>query len=1098
MMKMKLNSITAAVCLSLCLLSAPGGFTAFASEGEALQSQGQYRTLKGTVKDSSGQPVVGAGVLVKGTSVGSVTGLDGSFTLSAPEGAVIEVSCIGYKTVTVTADMSPLDIILSEDYEALEETVVIGYGTQKKVNLTGSVGVATSEDIQSRPVTSATQALQGVVPGLVISTNTGQLDQNYSIKVRGTGTIGSGTNSSPLVLIDGMEGDLNTINPQDIESISVLKDASSASIYGSRAAFGVILVTTKKGDEGKSTFNYNNSLRISSPINLPQQMDSYSWAVMMNEAARNQGVNNYYSAETMQKMLDFQAGKLTGTNGLDVSPTNPNSWDDRWFKGYANTDIWSELFKKNVFSQEHNLSLTGGTKAMSYYASFNYLNQNGELNYGDDGFNRYNATIKISSQINRWLKFNASARFMRRDDWRPTRLTSSFYETLGSGNWPNMPVCDANGNTNHDAIRQLTDGGERNARTDRHYYQASVVLEPIKHWVTTLEYNFSKYDGSVKEGYLTYYNYNPQGEEINNGSQSTSIRETSQKQNYNSVNAYSSYENTFGGKHYFKAMAGFQMENYFQHYFDVTKYGLLTEDPDFLEINMTNGLGGKGQELTTATSGYSNEWATAGFFGRINYDYQGKYLFESNVRYDGTSRFRRGSRWQLSPSFSAGWNISKEDFFQPIKQTVSYLKLRASYGVLGNQNTSSYYPTYRTMSLSSSSGSWLQAGAKTNTASVGSLISTSLTWETVKTWNVGVDYGFFNNRLSGSFDYFTRYTENMVGPADQLPNTLGISVPNTNNCDLHTTGWELSISWKDHLSNGFSYGATFNLSDQTTIIDSYPGNKTGSIDSYMEGKETGLIWGYTTIGIAKTQEEMDAHLASLPNGGQTAVGSQWSAGDIMYYDVNGDGKINEGARTWEDHGDLTVIGHSNPHYHFGLDLTASWKGFDLRCFLQGVMKHDFWPGSSAMFWGVKGGYSLWHAVGLVQHTDYFRAEAIGLDGHEIEANLDSYYPRPIFSPNSNGTTYGIKNQKCQTRYLQDASYMRLKNLQIGYTLPKKWMNRIDVESCRLFVSGENLLTLTRLAKMYDPETCTYTPSSNQSGKVYPLSSTWSFGVSLTL
>lgn len=538
-------------------------------------------------------------------------------------------------------------------------------------------------------------------------------------------------------------------------------------------------------------------------------------------------------------------------------------------------------------------------------------------------------------------------------------------------------------------------------------------------------------------------------------------------------------------------MGGFQAEEWKYHYFDVTKYGLLSDD--LTEFDLTNGLSGKGEPMTTLVTGNSKDWATAGFFGRLNYDYKGRYLAEINLRYDGSSRFRREKRWQWSPSFSLGWNVTQEKFFEPLNNTVNQLKLRFSYGELGNQNTSSYYPTYRTMTLGSAGG-WLQGGKRPNTASVGSLISTSLTWETVQSYNIGVDFGLFNNRLTGSFDYFTRYTKNMVGPAPQLPVTLGLNPPKVNNCDLQTRGWEVSVSWRDRLNNGWGYGITANLSDQATYIDSYPGNKTNSIDQYMKGKKISLIWGYETIGIAKSQEEMDAYLTSLPKGGQNEVGTQWAAGDIMYRDLNGDGKISEGARTWDDHGDLKILGDANPHYFYSIDLTADWKGIDFRCFLQGVLKHDFWPGESSYFWGVRGGYSKWYTIGLEAHNDYFREKPVGLPGHEIPANIDSYFPRPIFSANSNGTTFGAKNQKRQTRYMQNAAYMRLKNLQLGYTLPAAWMQKVGLSKCRVYISGENLLTFTSLFDIFDPETCT----GGWGGNSYPLSRTWSFGLSVTL
>lgn len=1051
----------------------------------------QQQKVTGTLTDATtGEPVIGANIVVEGTTIGTVTDVNGKFTVDVPsENSVLNISFIGYNNERIELNgKTSLDIKLVPDIKSLEEVVVIGFGTQKKVNLTGAVGVADAKELESRPVTSAPQALQGLVPGLKISTESGQLEKSMSISVRGTGTIGSGSSGSPLILIDGMQGDINNINPQDIESISVLKDAAASSIYGSRAPFGVILVTTKKGKEGKISVNYNNSFRYSSPINMPKAMDSYTFANMMNEAARNQGVNPDYTDEVMQKMLDYQSGLLQ--YGLDPKADN-SAWEDRWTKGYANTDIWGATYKDIVFSQEHNMSATGGSQKMTYYASFNYLDQGGLLNFGKESLSRYNLTGKVTAILTDWMKFNFSTRFTRRNDERPTALVDGYFDGLGRGNWPNMPIYDRNGHINHDGPRSLAEGGQRTMVSDRHYYQGAFILEPIKNWKTNLELNYSINDISTKAVSQTTYNYDPSGYEINNGSQNTSLKENNQKEDYLNLNIYSEYSITLDNFHNFKIMGGFQTEKWDYHYFDITQYGLLSED--LVDFDLTTGLSGKGVAMTSGLVGNSKNWATAGFFGRLNYDFSGRYLFEVNMRYDGSSRFRSGNRWQLSPSFSAGWNMSKENFFEPLNDIIDQFKLRFSYGELGNQNTTDYYPTYRTMTLGAANGTWLQNSLRPNTASIEGLISTALTWETVRTYDIGVDYGFLNNRLTGSFDYFTRYTKNMVGPAPQLPNTLGVSVPKTNNCDLQTKGWEFSIAWNDRLDNGFNYGISLSLADQKTIIDNFPGNKTGSIDSYMSGKQDGLIWGFETIGIAKSQEEMDTHLASLSNGGQDAIGSQWTAGDIMYKDLNGDGKISEGARTWDDHGDLKILGDSYSHYFYGIDLTSDWKGIDFRCFLQGVLEKDFWPGASSYFWGVRGGYSKWYTIGLEQHNDYFRAEPIGLAGQEIPSNIDSYFPRPIFSASSNGNSFGSKNQKVQTRYMQNAGYVRLKNLQLGYSLPSPWIKKAGIAKCRLFVSGENLLTFTSLFSVFDPETA----DGGWGGNGYPLSKIWSFGLSLT-
>ena len=1104
---MKTNSIkhsrgtmtTLLICLGFMNIQ-----PAIAAIGNAPNDEGivqqQKVKITGTVKDTQGEPIIGANVSEKGTTNGIITDLEGRFTLNVNPHAIFIVSYIGYQSQELKAETGKnYQIILKDDSELLDEVVVVGFGTQKKVNLTGAVGIATAEELESRPVTSATQALQGLVPGLNITTNTGELDQDMSINIRGAGTIGEGSSGSPLILIDGMEGDLNTINPQDIENISVLKDAAAASIYGSRAPFGVILVTTKSGKAGKVSVNYNNSLRVSSPINLPEMMDSYTFANFMNSASMNQGNGQIFGDELMQKMLDYQAGRITGgvpasSNGLWGKPDY-----DPFTNAYANTEWYSETYKGSVFSQEHNVSLTGGSEKVTYYASFNYLNQGGLLRHGEDGMKRYNVTAKVNTEIAPWLKFNFSTRFTRNNTYRPRAFNSGFYDYFGRMSWPNLPVYDPNGyyfdnGVEGSPIMELAEGGTRDAVTDRHYYQAAFILEPIKNWITHVEFNYSIKNGKVKETKLPTYNHDVEGNIVDNH-ESSYLYQDYLQENYWNLNVYSEYSHSFADSHNLKVMAGFQAEDMRQDFSSTQRYGVMIDGMPFFDL--TTGLDGSGNARETEVEGYGNEWATAGFFGRVNYDYKGRYLTEVNLRYDGTSRFRRGSRWQWSPSFSVGWNIAQEDFWQSWSHIANTLKLRFSYGELGNQNTTDWYPTYRVMDIGLADGSWLQGGLKPNTSGIGDLISQVLTWEKVRTWDVGFDWGFFNNRLTGGFDYYIRYTDGMVGPSPELPATLGTSAPKTNNCDLRTNGWELSLGWRDRLRNGLGYGINLTLSDARTIVTSYPGNATKSLDlnignnsgsvQYVEGREIGEIWGFETIGIAKTDEEMQAHLDRV--GGQETLGSQWAAGDIMYADLDGKPGITKGAGTLDDHGDLKVIGNNTPRYLFGIDLNADWKGFDVRLFFQGVMKRDYWGNENFLgyFFGVRGDNSMWHARGLTQHEDYFRAEAIGLPGHEIPANLDAYYPRPIFSE-------GIKNQQPQTRYLQNASYIRLKNFQLGYTLPASWMQKVGLTKCRVFVSGENLWTGTSLSDLFDPETI----SGGRGGNAYPLSRTWSFGLSLNL
>ncbi len=1046
----------------------------------------EQNSVVGVVKDKSGMSVIGASILVKGTSNGTITDFDGKFSLNISDKSVLVISYIGYKPQEVNVVPGQnITVELVEDTEMLEEVVVVGFGTQKKVNLTGSVGIAEAKELESRPVTSATQALQGLVPGLQISANTGELDKNMDINIRGTGTIGQGSSGSPLILIDGMEGDLNTINPQDIESVSVLKDAAASSIYGSRAPFGVILVTTKKGKSGRASINYNNNFRISSPINLPEMMDSYTFANYFNEANRNISSADFFTPETLQDILDFQSGKLTGgvhasSNGIWGPPDYPT-----FKKCFANTDWFNELYKSNVFSQEHNVSVSGGGDKITYYTSFNYLDQGGLLRHGSDGLKRYNVSAKINATITDWMRLNYNMRYTNLNNFKPTVFNDELYSSIGRHTWPILPVYDPNGyyfSSSTNPAMKLAEGGNRSTNTNQLYQQVAILLEPISGWVTHVEFNYSTDFTDVKETELPLNEHDVDGNVVDKHT-TTSLYRSYAKERFKNLNIFSDYSHTFADAHNMKIMLGFQAEETCYDFTSVKKYGLMIDGMQ--EFDLTNGADGLGKPKLTEVEGNSKEWATAGFFGRLNYDYDGRYLAELNMRYDGTSRFRRENRWKLYPSVSLGWNIAREKFWENYTDVVSALKLRFSYGELGNQNTTNWYPTYRVIDMGAYNGLWLQNGQMPNTSKVGELVSDVLTWETIRTWNVGLDWGMFNNRLIGSFDLYTRYTDNMVGPAPEMPSTIGINPPKMNNCDLKTVGWELQLAWNDRLSNGLGYSAKFMLSDARSFVESYPSNVTNSISgkTFVEGREVGEIWGFETVGIAKTDEMMNEHLEKV--GGQTALGTRWEAGDIMYADLDGKPGITKGAQTLSDHGDLKVIGNNTPRFLFGFDLSADWKGLDFRCFFQGVMKRDYWTNSN-IFWGHMDD-RFWSSA-LAPHADYFREEPVGLEGHEIPANIDSYYPRPI-------SNKGSKNQQPQTRYLLDASYIRLKNVQLGYTLPSKWTKGVGISSCRFFVSGENLWTGTRLTDLFDPETIS---GANDRGNSYPLSRIWSFGLSLTL
>ena len=1061
--------VTLAVCMAL-LLNAP-----------FLGAQNSTIKVKGVVNDAMG-PVIGASIVEKGnTGNGTITDIDGNFSLNVSSNSTLIVSFVGYKAQEIpVAGKTFFTIDLKEDNEMLEEVVVVGFATQKKVNLTGSVGTATAKDIEARPVANAVQALQGVIPGLNISNsgNGGELNATKSIDVRGTGTVGkdaSGnafSSGSPLILIDGMEGDLNSINPQDIESISVLKDAAASSIYGSRAPFGVVLVTTKSGKSGRAQINYNMNMRYSTPIKMPDMANSYEFVNLFDDAEYNGSGKHLYTDEYRQFVYDFMTGKSddyiwgNGSGGkwnYDYSANNVN-----WLKEY---------YRNTAPSQEHNVSVSGGSDKMTYYLSANYMTQEGFMRYGTEDYDRYTITAKISAQLTKALKVDYSNRWVRTDYERPTYMNDDFYNHILRRARPVRAVYDPNGYLMSDInyIGVMRDGGRHNEQKDAMAQQLKITVTPLKNWNIIGEMNI-KTDNNWNhwEQFVVYSHYKDNPENTYTALTSANkdqVSEYSLKTTYLNPTVYSNYNFSLKEKHNFTVLGGFQAEIMKYRDMEGARTGLVTTDLPVL--NLTTDA-----DSYTLKGLYKN-WKNAGFFGRINYDYNGKYLVEGNLRYDGSSRFRRGNRWILTPSFSLGWNVARENFWEKLADVVEVFKLRVSYGELANQNTTSWYPTYQTLGVTTNGGKWLQNGALTSVASVPGLISTSLSWEKIKNTNIGFDFGALNNRLTGSFDYFWRKTKNMVGPGVELPAILGATVPSTNNTDLTTFGWELSIGWRDKVGE-LGYGVKLNISDNQTRIDKYP-NPTNSLSKYMAGELTGDIYGYTTIGIAKTQEEMDAHIASLPKGGQTAIGSKWEAGDIMYADINGDGKIDNGSNTLDDMGDLKKIGNNTPRFRTGITLDAQWKGFDFSMFWQGVLKRDFDPGENSMvFWGTTGS-GQWWSTSFKEHMDYFRAEDTA---SPLGANVNAYYPRPLFNN---------KNHKTQTAYLQNAAYMRLKNLQLGYTLPKSLINKIGLQNVRVYVSGENLLTITGLSDTMDPETAGI---GKQGGTVYPLSRVYSFGLSV--
>lgn len=1031
--------------------------------------------VKGTVTDDKGEAIPYVYVVVKGSSDFAVTDDNGNYSIEVPdENAVLTFSLLGYVDAErPVAGKQTVDVMLHPEVNLLDDVVVVGFGTQKKVNLTGSVGVVSSKELENRPVANIQQALQGLVPGLNVSQSSGFIDSTPSFNIRGVGSISTSASASPLVLIDGVEGELSNLNPQDVENISVLKDAAASSIYGSRAAFGVILITTKKGSSGSVNVNYYNNFRWTAPTTVPDPMDSYTLTTYVNEACDNSNTARFFTEEHIQRIKDYQDGKITTVNIPD--PANPSVWANPYHYANADNNFYEVLYKDWSFSQEHNFSVSGGNDRFTFYASLGYLDQNGLLKVSSDNFRRFTPMVTVEAQVTRWLKFRYTTRFTRRDYDKPRNMVQGLYSNWGRQSWSYLPVYDDNGYfAEGGQIPAIVLGGRLKTQYDNFNNHGSIVIEPVKDWVTTVDVNYNIstmtwHDVAQVPRHRHDVAGNPIAVDFTG-----QVEDRNGKDNFFNLNAYSSYSFNIAGSHNFMFMLGTQIESMESRFSQVGRMGMLVDELG--EIDLTNGLDYLGKKQDPIVGGNSSSWSTAGFFGRINYDYKERYLAEFNLRYDGTSRFRADKRWNWFPSLSLGWNIARENFWGGLKDWVSLFKLRASYGMLGNQNTNSLYPTWAMMNVQTNAGSWLQDGQKTNVAYAPELISESLTWEKVNTVNAGLDVAALKNRLTSSFDWYMRETLDMVGPSRELPDILGKTPPETNNTDLRTYGFDFEIGWRDMLANGFQYSARFLLSDNKTIITKYP-NQEKLLSRYYEGQVLGDFWGYETIGIARTDEEMQAHLASLPNGGQDALGSNWEAGDIMYRDLNGDGRINNGTDSVNDPGDLKIIGNSSPRFTFGLDLNMAWKGFDLRMFFQGVGKRDVFT-NNPLFFGIAGN-GLWTMIPLTQHLDYFRAEASG----DLPANTDSYYPRPLMSGFS-------KNQQWQSRYVLDGSYVRLKNLTFGYTLPSKLTKKFYVSALRFYLSGENLLTLSRTPKMFDPETL-------GDGDTYPLQKVVTAGLSIT-
>ncbi len=1037
----------------------------------------QQSVCKGTVVDNNGDPVVGASVFVvsNGQKKGSVTDLDGKFEIAGvASGSSLTISYVGYKTQQVTWSGKDLKVTLQENSEMLENVVVVGYGTQKKVNLTGAVSVVNSKQLESRPVTSVAQALQGEVPGLNFSVGNsgGSLNSRMSMNIRGIGTIGSGSNAAPLVLIDGSEGDLYSISPNDIESISVLKDASSSAIYGSRAAFGVILVTTKSGKDSRMNVSYNGNVRFSTATQIPEMPNSYDFARYWNDAAANSGAPAPFKQQILEKIKNHING--TPNPGDEVTTTWAGKAANEPWSMYTgswdNTNWFKEMYKSGVPSTEHNIALSGGGSKVNYYLSGAILSQQGLIRHGKDKLKRYNFSGKITANLKDWFTVTYNTKWVREDYSRPSYMTGLFFHNIAR-RWPTNPIFDPNGHYVHgNEILQMENGGLDATQNDKLYQQLALEFRPVKGWKIRLEGNYNTVNYHNHWDVLPIYYYDPDQKPIaaawsgNYAAGKSDVGESMSKNNYYNGRFFTEYAFTLNDKHDLKFLAGLDMESNIYTSLGAARADLISP----LVPSLNNAT-----HKDVRPSFSNTQWATMGAFGRINYAYDSRYLAEFSIRRDGSSRFIGDKTWSTFPSLALGWNIANEEFFKPLTKTVNTLKLRATYGALGNTNITALYPWFLTQPASASASSWLVNGERVNISNMPGLVSPNLTWESVRSWNIGLDFGMFNNRLQGTFDYYVRTTKDMVGPAPVKPSILGATQPAENNSDMRSNGWDLEVRWRDRIGQ-LGYGVKLVLSDDFQTITRYY-NPNRLLSQWSEGKRMGDIYGYLVEGIAQTNEQMNEWLAN----NKPAWGSNWAAGDVMYKDLNDDKKVNSGKGTYDDMGDLTKIGNSLPRYRFGITLDANWKGFDFLIFMQGVGKRDFWDASP---YSVGANTGMWQAAAFKDHLDYWRPAT----DTNLGPNTNAYYPRPLFGQ-------GSKNFQTSDRYLQNAAYMRIKNIQFGYTLPVALASKIGASRVRFYFSAENLATFTKMNKIFDPEA---TGGDWGPGKLYPLQRTFSFGLNL--
>lgn len=1059
--------------------------------------------IKGTVVNQKQEILIGVSVTISEIATGvnnsTVTNDKGIFTFNGLKaGGVYNLTFkyIGFdqqsiKNYTVKAnEANSLLVKMKESVTSLGDVVVVGYGTQKKTNLTGAVQQIGPEVLEDRPIPSLSRGLEGVIPGLNISMTDGKPIRSPKYNIRGTATIGVGGDGSALVVIDGVPGDPSLLNPADVESVTVLKDAASAAIYGARAAYGVVLITTKSPNKGNIQVNFNTNYTVNQKTFNPKIVNSsYDWT--------SDFVNAYdawydYKSEptTINGIMPYSPAYL---DSLKVRETNPNlpkvTIDPSTGKYiyYGNTDWYNLLYRQNIPSQEDALSISGSNQNADFLISGRYYSQGGIFRFHPDDFHRYNLRAKGDIHVTPWLTVSDNVDFNTYDYYYPVvNGNSPVWRYLDVSAIPNAVLFNPDGTLTPSSYQGVGDlyTGNNSTKTKQLFIRntASFSADIIKNVLNLKgDFTYSYTNGNVLGEYFPV-SYS-QGPGMVGASTNNFLNQSNYGTKYLATNLYAQAQKDFG-QHSVKLLLGTNIED---NRFDTSFFqrdGLL--DPSLPNFNLLNGINYK-----VAGGGY--EWTIAGFFFRANYAYRNKYLLEVNGRYDGSSRFPSTSRFGFFPSVSAGWIISNEDFMKGTKSWLDNLKFRASVGSLGNGNLKPYQFS-PLMNVSTTMGMALNGAYPTYTSAPG-VVPNGLTWETSTTVNGGIDVNVLKNRLSVSYDYYNRWTTGMFTPSQPLPAVFGASVPNGNYSNLRTEGWELSANWHDKLGRNLSYNIGVVLSDSKSYITKYnnptgilPYNRDGSNPVYYKGERYGEIWGFVTDGLYTSQDDIN----KSPNQTNYVVVSNSNVplpGDIKFKDLNGDNAINPGQTTLSNHGDLKVIGNSTPRYAYGVNLGLTWKTLSFGAFIQGIGHRDWWPGTeSGAFWGQ-------------YNRPYESVPAYMMKNVWTETNTNTYFPRYRGYVALSGNR---ELAMIQTRYLQNAAYARLKNLNITWNLPKRWAEAMKMNNAKVYVTGQNLFTLTPMhkwAKNFDPEVIDGADPevsvSAGNGYDYPMLKSYTVGLNLT-